>query len=258
MFFEISKDVFDKIPSFVCGVVAVRGIDNSREVPAIREMLEKYAGECKAYFDASGNKAKDDPCVAPYREVFKEIGINPNRYACAIEALMDRIAKGKGMPSINPAVDLGNAISLKYRIPIGAHDMNTFLPPEGERRGSGDSGIIVRASEERDHFLPFGAPAGEFDDPEDGEIVYASANEIRTRRWIWRQSEVGKMTENTTAVFYPIDGLVGVNEENIKEAIEEFKGLLAEFFGGSANFCVQSGMVDRDNPRIEFWGDIGA
>lgn len=28
-----------------------------------------------------------------------------------------------------------------------------------------------------------------------GEAVYASGSEIRTRRWTWRQSERGKITE---------------------------------------------------------------
>ena len=30
-----------------------------------------------------------------------------------------------------------------------------------------------------------------------GEAVYASGSEIRTRRWTWRQSERGKITEAT-------------------------------------------------------------
>ena len=253
MFFEISKDVFDKIPNFVCGVVAVRGIDNSSEIPAVKEMLEKYAGECKAYFDASGNKAKNDPCVEPYRDAFREIGINPNRYACAIEALMDRIAKGKGMPSINPAVDLGNALSLKYRIPIGAHDMNSFLKADGTGRGDSEAGISVRPATSEDHFRPFGAPEGEYDDPEEAEIVYVSGNEVRTRRWTWRQSEVGKMTDDTTAVFYPIDGFAGFNDEEVKNIVQEFSDLLREYFSASgSDFAIETGMVDKDKPRLEF------
>ena len=35
------------------------------------------------------------------------MGINPNRYMCAIEALMTRIAKGQGMPAINTIVIWG-------------------------------------------------------------------------------------------------------------------------------------------------------
>ncbi|WP_418889350.1 phenylalanine--tRNA ligase beta subunit-related protein [Porcincola intestinalis] len=47
------------------------------------------------------------------------MNINPNKYFCSIEALFTRIAKGKGVPHINPVVDLGNAISLKYTLPMG-------------------------------------------------------------------------------------------------------------------------------------------
>lgn len=253
MYYEISKEVFDKIPNLVVGVVAVQGIDNSKEIPAISEMLDKYAEECRQYFEASGNKAKNDPVVVPYREAFKNIGINPNRYACAIEALMDRIAKGKGMPHINPAVDLGNAMSLKYRIPIGAHDMFSFLKPDGTGRGSEEAGIEIRPSTSDDHFRPFGAPEGEYDDPEAGEIVYVSGNEIRTRRWAWRQSEQGKMTEKTTAVFYPIDGFTDVNLDDVKATMKEFTEHLANYFAKSGSRCtVATGMVDKDNPRVEF------
>ena len=253
MYFEVSKEVFDKLPTFVIGVVAVQGIDNSKDVPAITEMLDKYAEECRQYFEASGNKAKEDPCVTPYRDAFREIGINPNRYACAIEALMDRIAKGKGMPHINPAVDLGNAVSLKYRLPIGAHDMYTFLRPDGTGRGSENAGIEIRPAGPDDHFRPFGAPEGEYDDPEPGEIVYVSGHEVRTRRWTWRQSEQGKMTEKTTAVFYPIDGFSDVNLEEVKKAMKDFTELVANYFARSGSRCtVATGMVDMDNPRFEF------
>ena len=253
MYFEVSKEMFEKLPTFVVGVVAVQGIDNSKEVPAIAEMLDKYAEECRQYFEASGNKAKDDPCVTPYRDAFRELGVNPNRYACAIEALMDRIAKGKGMPHINPAVDLGNAVSLKYKLPIGAHDMYSFLRPDGTGRGSEDAGIEVRPATAEDHFRPFGAPEGEYDDPEAGEIVYVSGREVRTRRWAWRQSEQGKMTEKTTAVFYPIDGFSDVNLEDVKKAMKDFTELLANYCAKPGSRCtVATGMVDRDHPVFEF------
>ncbi len=253
MFFEVDKEIFDKVPDLVIGVVAVQGIDNSKEVPAIEKMLDKYAEECRQYFEASGNKAKEDPCVVPYREAFRAIGINPNRYACSIEALMDRIAKGKGMPHINPAVDLGNALSLKYRIPIGAHDMYSFVKPDGKGRGSEEAGISIRPSTADDHFRPFGAPEGEYDDPEPGEVVYVSGNEIRTRRWTWRQSEQGKMQEKTSAVFYPIDGFADHNLEDVKKTMKDFTEQVANYFARSGSRCtVATGLVTKDEPRFEF------
>ena len=37
MFYEVSKEVFDKLPNFVVGVVAVTGINNAKEYPAIQK-----------------------------------------------------------------------------------------------------------------------------------------------------------------------------------------------------------------------------
>lgn len=61
----------------------------------------------------------------------------------SIESMLARTSKGKGLPSISPIVDLGNAISLKYMVPLGAHDIDTL---------SGD--IEVRFSKQGDIFFP--------------------------------------------------------------------------------------------------------
>ena len=74
MFYEVSKEVFDKLPNFVVGVVAVTGINNSKEYPAIEKMLEENSNEVIRYFAESGNKAKNDPCVVPYREALRARG----------------------------------------------------------------------------------------------------------------------------------------------------------------------------------------
>ena len=253
MFYEVSKEVFDKLPNFVVGVVAVTGINNAKEYPAIEKMLEENSNGVIQYFAESGNKAKNDPCVVPYREAFRALGMNPNRYTCSAEALMDRIAKGKGMPQINPAVDLGNAVSLKYKLPIGAHDIYSFVRPDGTGRGAADTGLEVRPASEDDTFRPFGAAEDEFDNPEPGEVVYVSGHEVRTRRWTWRQSEVGKMTEKTAGVLYPIDGFSDVNIDDVRAAMKEFTELLANYFARSGYSCtVETGLVDKDNRRFEF------
>lgn len=253
MFYEVSKDIFDKLPDAVFGVVAVTGIDNTREVPAIEKLLADNAEACHKYFEEAGTKAKEDPVVVPYREAFRELGINPSRYSCSIEALMDRIAKGKGMPSINPIVDLGNAVSLKYKLPIGAHDIYSFVKEDGTGRGSEDSGLEVRLATAEDTFVPFGAEEGEFDNPEVGEAVYVSGHEVRTRRWTWRQSEKGKISEKTTGVLFPIDGFNSINRDAVEKAMKEFVELLANYYARSGrSLSVETGIVDKDNRRFEF------
>lgn len=232
MRFEVSKDVFDLLPDACFGVVVVRGVDNSRSYPAVSELLHAAIAECEGAM--AGVKVKESPEIVPYREAFRALGINPNKFMCSIEALMTRIAKGKGFPEISPIVDLGNAVSLRTRLPIGAHDMGTV-----------ERALEVRHAREGDTFVPFGG--GEVETPDENEVVYVSGGQVRTRRWTWRQSEIGKITEATTDLLFPIDGFRSINYDRVLEARKELSELIESIFGAKTAV----GMVDKDNPVFE-------
>ena len=228
MKFEIAKEVFDLLPDAYFGVVAVKGMDNTKTIPELEAKLAEEIAKCES--DFAGVKVKNADEIAPYREAFKAIGINPNRYMCSIEALLDRIAKGKGFPHINAIVDMGNAVSLQYRLPIGAHDMATIV-----------ESLDVRPAQAEDVFIPFGST--EADNPEEGEVVYVSDHQVRTRRWTWRQSEVGKIQESTTDVLFPIDGFTAINKEQVEAAARELADMAAAYFGAET----QVGFIDKEN-----------
>ena len=76
--------------------------------------------------------------------------MNPNKYMPSIESLVSRTLKSKMVPHINPLVDLGNALSLKYLIPLGIHDIDKV---------TGD--IEIRFANKDDKFIPFGEPGME-------------------------------------------------------------------------------------------------
>lgn len=232
MRFEVSPDVFELLPDACFGVVAVRGVDNSKAYPEVSELLHSAIAECEKALE--GIKVKESPEIVPYREAFRAIGINPNKFMCSIEALLTRIAKGKGFPEISPIVDLGNAVSLRTRLPIGAHDMGTVT-----------RALEVRHAQPGDTFIPFGG--GEVEIPDESEVVYVSDGEVRTRRWTWRQSEIGKITEATTDLLFPIDGFKSLNLDRVLEARRELSELIERIFGAKTAI----GMVDKDNPVFE-------
>ena len=103
-----------------------------------------------------------------------------------------------------------------------------------------ESGIEVRFSTPEDHFQPMGEEA--LEEMPAGELVYVSGHTVKTRRWLWRQSEDGKITEQTSHVFFPIDGFSDVNLADVKAAADE----LAAFLSG-LGLKVQQGFIDRDN-----------
>ncbi len=229
MDFVIEERIFEALPTICVGVVAAKGIDNGKAYPAIDNMLDEAVSLAEERF--SGKKVKEEPEILPYREAFQILGINPNKYMCSIEALFTRISKGRGMPHINPLVDLNNAVSLMYTLPMGTHDLSLS-----------DEDIVIRRAREGDTFLPFGADAEE--SPDAGEVVYAVGSQIRTRRWTWRQSEHGKIDAGTNYVFFPIDGFLGVNDEKVRAAADQLEKLLREQFGCET----VKGFVDREHP----------
>ena len=69
----------------------------------------------------------------PFGGKRRKLELNPNRFPSSIEALARRIAKKAELPSINKTVDLVNILSLKYLLPMGAHDRE-ILPGDIELR----------------------------------------------------------------------------------------------------------------------------
>lgn len=235
MKFIVADEIFQKLPNACFGVVMARGLKNDRPQPAVAQAFEAALAAAQARFQSA--KVKELPEIAPYRDAFRTLGINPNKYPCSIEALFSRIAKGKGLPAINPIVDLGNAVSLAHVVPIGAHDL-----------AGADADIMVRPAEAGDIFTPFGAAESEA--PEIGEAVYAVGNVVRTRRWTWRQSEIGKITPATTDVFFPIDGFAGFNEVSVLAARDAIAQSLKAIFGVEPVV----GFVDAAHPEMALNG----
>ena len=236
MYYRVSAEIFEKLPTACFGAVAVKGLNNREKIPGLECMLQENIAACEQYF--ADKKPKETPDILPYREAFRALDINPNKFLCSIEALLTRIAKGKGFPTINAIVDLGNAVSIKYRLPIGAHDLDSI-----------DEGLDVRLAGEGDTFIAFGETEEEI--PEAGEAIYASGHEVRTRRWTWRQSERGKITTETSAVLFPIDGFSDINREKVLAATDEFVELLHRFFG--EDIQIETGYVDVQNPCFTFF-----
>ena len=233
MKFIVQKEVFDKIEDLYIGVVVAKGVDNSKEYKNIDKMLEESMANAKKEFE--GVKAKEDSRVIPYREGFQKVGINPNKFQCSVEAMVNSISKGRNVPHINPLVNLNNAISLKYTLPMGTHNL-----------GLSNSDIELRFAVDEDTFIPMGSDTVEKLEPE--ELVYVVDNKVRTRRWAWRQSKEGMIDKDTSYVFFPIDGFKGFNDDKVKEAMKELEEVLKKEF----NCETKSGFVDKDHLEFEW------
>ena len=236
MGFLVEPQVFAVLPTLCIGVVVADGIDNTGTKGTAEDttrLLKEALEQVKAKFGETNLKTHPD--IACYREAFRKLGYNPNKFPSSIEALTSRVLKGHPLPYINPVVNLVNSVSLKYSLPMGAHDLSAI-----------GGSVSVRFARAGEVFTPLGEESAE--DVPEGELVYAAGNEIRTRRWVWRQNDNGKVTESSRHIFFPIDGFTDVNRSSVESAMDELEGHLQQVFGVET----MRGFVDRDNREVEF------
>lgn len=237
MFFKVSEELFAKFPHFCVAVVVAEGISDQESSSAeIEEML--FSAVQKIHDTLKDSNLKERPEVAVWREAFRDLDINPNRFPSSIEALLKRIAKKPQFPSINNVVNLVNATGIKNMVPMGAHDL-------GKTKGD----MQIRFSREGDIFTPFGS--SELEEVPPGEPVYADDLEVRTRKWVWRQGEKAKITPQSERIFFPIDGFKGITETNILSARDELVENLPKFFGGQ----IRTYWIDADSPQADLQTD---
>lgn len=229
MRFRVNPEIFSRFPGYCVGVVVATGLENA--AIDVSGTLEASIREAGVAFGKDGRSIGTSE-IEIWREAFNTFGINPGEFPSSLEALIRTVVDGTGPSPINPAVDLANALSLRYRLPIGAHDID---------RLRGD--FEVRLAMAGDRFAPLGRL--ELEDVPAGEPVYADENEVRTRRWVWRLGERGKVTEASTNVFFPIDGFAGKNDGQVRQAVDDLSELLAGNLGAKT-FKL---FVDRTEPE---------
>lgn len=101
--------------------------------PALERALD--AEVAAAALRLEGRRPQDLPAVAATRQVYQALGKDPARYRPAAEALLRRVAQGKGLFRVNGVVEVNNLLSLETGLSIGAYDMATLQPPLVLRRG---------------------------------------------------------------------------------------------------------------------------
>ncbi len=73
--------------------------------------------------------------IRAVRNLFRAWGLDPARYRPSSEALLRRVAQGKGLYRVSTAVDIINLGSMETRWPYGAYDLAHVAPPITFRHG---------------------------------------------------------------------------------------------------------------------------
>lgn len=231
MKFSYARDLLERCPELVAGIIWIEGIANRSAQSAIDTSLAEAERITRERFPTPPDIAKH-PSIAAWRQVYSRFGVKPNRYPCAAEALIRRVVETGALPRISALVDLCNAASLRHGIPVAPFDLVNV---------TGD--LTVRLATGNERFLPIGEAT--YDAIPDGEVVYADASpELLSRRWNWRQSDKGKIALSSTSVLVTTEAIHESGRDAVLAVLQEISGQIADQLNGT----VQTAVLDARHP----------
>jgi len=150
------------------GLLEVGGLSHAPLDAAWDAERDRVLARCTAQW--SDRQPGDIPAVAEVRGMFHRLGVDPTKTRPSSEALLRRVLQGKGLPVIDPVVDVCNLCSLEHQMPFGLYDrdhvhgvvrVRTGLDGEGYegiRKGRVNVTDRLMLSDDQG---PFGAPTND-------------------------------------------------------------------------------------------------
>ncbi len=189
MFFRHSNEMWSEFPELVAGVLSAEGITPTADVV---DRIARY------HATAAGRLARGPESemaeIRAWRRGFSKMGLKPTQYRCASEALLRRFRQEGSLPRLHPLVDLCNAISIAFAIPVAVFDLSKI---------SGD--LEVRHAFGNESYQTF---TGEIEHPEAREVIFAdSAGQAHARRWTNRQSGLSAVRDDARSVLIVAEAL---------------------------------------------------
>jgi DNA/RNA-binding domain of Phe-tRNA-synthetase-like protein len=222
-------DVVARFPAFRVATVVAEGAGITSDRPAA---LDAFVAET----EAAARQALGEtelaavPEIKAWRDAYKAFGVRKTSYRSSVERLLKNLQRGQALPRVNALVDAYNAVSVRFRMPVGADDLDRVAAP-----------LAFRYARDGDSFQALGGD-GEDDPPKPGEVVYADARKCLCRRWNWYQdarSAIGPGTRRAVLTVQALDEAAPV-----EDAAEMLGGLLAAHCGASVRWAV----ADRSTP----------
>jgi DNA/RNA-binding domain of Phe-tRNA-synthetase-like protein len=217
MQFSHHPDLRKRFPELVAGVLHARGITPDADVAA---QVARFNAIARARLAETGSESQF-PEVQAWRRAFAAMGLKPTQYRCASESLLRRFKKEGELPAIHPLIDLCNAVSIAFGIPVAALDVKQVAWP-----------LQVRAARGDEAYQSF---QDEMEQPEAGEVSFVDAdNRAHARRWTHRQSGLSAVREGTREVLIVAEALHPAAAEDVPRLVEALSGAVKEVWGTAA------------------------
>jgi DNA/RNA-binding domain of Phe-tRNA-synthetase-like protein len=199
-----SREIAERFPHLAICVGVFNGVRVEKENEEIQKLRTAVYEAIRAEHNIE--TLKDNPTVRAYRDFYWKLDIDPTKTRPSGEALLRKVLHRKELPQISSIVDAYNLASMKSIIPISGFDKDKLHPP-----------FQLRSAANGENFVGIG-----MNKPislTDRMLVLADEKQILCI-YPYRDSNQTKITVQTTNVLLVGYGVPGINEKQLKKAVE--------------------------------------
>jgi DNA/RNA-binding domain of Phe-tRNA-synthetase-like protein len=230
MYFQHSEQMWQQFPDLVAGVMFAEGIRRDVDV---EQRLAPYNTRATERLEHSTEG--ELPEIQAWRRTFSKMGLKPTQYRCASESLLRRFRKERTLPRIHPLIDLCNAVSIAFAIPVAVFDVAHVQEYIEVRHANGD-----------ERYLTF---SGENETPPAGEVIFAdAAGQAHARRWTNRQSGLSAIRDDTTTLLIVAEAMHESALDDVSRLVETLEGEIRTIWATSP----MTALLSQSAPRFEF------
>jgi len=118
---SLNPSLLTQLPELKIGIIHYTKIVVAESPQMIKGRMQLY--QENLYLEMQDQPVTERKGIAEWRQLWKQLGADPNRYRHSAESLMRRVSKQNYLIPFHSGVDLNNFFSLQYEIPVGIYDI---------------------------------------------------------------------------------------------------------------------------------------
>lgn len=175
------------------------------------------------------------PEIQAWRRAYSKMGLKPTQYRCASESLLRRFRKEGSLPEIHPLIDLCNAVSIAFAIPVAVFDVSRIAEYIEVRQATGDE--------------TYETFSGETEHPDANEVIFAdAAGRAHARRWCNRQRGYSPTRATTSKVLIVAEAMHGSAAADVQKLVTTISTELNAVW----SIAPDTAILNQSSPRLVF------
>ncbi|QXT27040.1 B3/B4 domain-containing protein [Streptococcus suis] len=214
--FVVDSSFWNLFPDAKIGVLLLKDYKTPAQSPdELVKLLEESNGIAQKFL--TEDTFSENEVIRTYRQAYQKFKTKKGARS-SIEALLKRSTSDRPVTTISPLVDIYNAASLRFGLPCGAEDLDTFV-----------GNLQLTVTEGGDEFYLIGDETNNPTLP--GEVCYKDDKGAVCRCFNWRDGERTMITDETKNAFLVMELVNSDRVEDLENALDFISQHAEKFLG---------------------------